>query len=280
MTDGPCSTLVPPRLEALLRRRDGGLDDELLAEARALGSGRAGECVAAILDGERAHPTDDATAIRAAHLAAELGLAAAVPALVRWLEVPHEPHPVEEVAAAALPRFGAAAVEALLAALERSDPSVDRARMAGVMARVPVDDERIRAALVRMLDDEPETGARLLAERGEWRALPDLVRCFDRIVVDPVGDCAICATENLRSVGVAVRRLGGRLSDTQSAALDSMLAHADAQWIRLDDELHVPPPLPRAAREARPGRNDPCHCGSGRKYKKCHLEEDERGATH
>ena len=26
---------------------------------------------------------------------------------------------------------------------------------------------------------------------------------------------------------------------------------------------------------ARPGRNDPCHCGSGRKYKKCCLEKDE-----
>ena len=27
------------------------------------------------------------------------------------------------------------------------------------------------------------------------------------------------------------------------------------------------------------GRNDPCPCGSGRKYKKCHLGEDE-GARH
>ena len=26
---------------------------------------------------------------------------------------------------------------------------------------------------------------------------------------------------------------------------------------------------------ARPGRNEPCHCGSGRKYKQCHLQEDE-----
>jgi hypothetical protein len=26
---------------------------------------------------------------------------------------------------------------------------------------------------------------------------------------------------------------------------------------------------------ARPGRNDPCHCGSGRKYKQCCLEKDE-----
>jgi len=29
-----------------------------------------------------------------------------------------------------------------------------------------------------------------------------------------------------------------------------------------------------ARREDRPGRNDPCWCGSGKKYKKCHLSED------
>jgi len=27
--------------------------------------------------------------------------------------------------------------------------------------------------------------------------------------------------------------------------------------------------------KARPGRNDPCPCGSGRKYKQCCLEKDE-----
>jgi SEC-C motif len=25
-----------------------------------------------------------------------------------------------------------------------------------------------------------------------------------------------------------------------------------------------------------PGRNDPCHCGSGKKYKRCHLDADQR----
>jgi hypothetical protein len=29
---------------------------------------------------------------------------------------------------------------------------------------------------------------------------------------------------------------------------------------------------------AKPGRNDACWCGSGRKYKKCHLPEDEKKA--
>jgi len=27
-----------------------------------------------------------------------------------------------------------------------------------------------------------------------------------------------------------------------------------------------------------PGRNDPCHCGSGRKYKQCHLAADAAAA--
>jgi len=29
----------------------------------------------------------------------------------------------------------------------------------------------------------------------------------------------------------------------------------------------------------RPGRNDPCYCGSGKKYKHCHLAQDEAEAA-
>jgi uncharacterized protein YecA (UPF0149 family) len=28
-----------------------------------------------------------------------------------------------------------------------------------------------------------------------------------------------------------------------------------------------------------PGRNEPCWCGSGKKYKKCHLPDEERKAA-
>lgn len=31
----------------------------------------------------------------------------------------------------------------------------------------------------------------------------------------------------------------------------------------------------QAATTKRPGRNEPCHCGSGRKYKQCCLVKDE-----
>ena len=33
------------------------------------------------------------------------------------------------------------------------------------------------------------------------------------------------------------------------------------------------------ATSPRPGRNEPCHCGSGRKYKQCCLEKDEKAAS-
>lgn len=31
--------------------------------------------------------------------------------------------------------------------------------------------------------------------------------------------------------------------------------------------------------QARPGRNDLCWCGSGKKYKKCHLPQEEERAA-
>ena len=30
---------------------------------------------------------------------------------------------------------------------------------------------------------------------------------------------------------------------------------------------------------ARPGRNELCHCGSGKKYKQCHLENDDKASA-
>jgi len=41
----------------------------------------------------------------------------------------------------------------------------------------------------------------------------------------------------------------------------------------------VPPPAakPKSLPPPKPGRNEPCWCGSGKKYKKCHLEADQKG---
>jgi hypothetical protein len=45
-----------------------------------------------------------------------------------------------------------------------------------------------------------------------------------------------------------------------------------------EQEEFAPPPEP-VQRMQTPGRNDPCWCGSGKKYKKCHLDSDEHPQT-
>jgi SEC-C motif-containing protein len=43
--------------------------------------------------------------------------------------------------------------------------------------------------------------------------------------------------------------------------------HGD-RWVFVDGQIMNGPPVRRT--EPRVGRNDPCPCGSGKKYKKCH----------
>ncbi len=50
----------------------------------------------------------------------------------------------------------------------------------------------------------------------------------------------------------------------------------DLCCVPLDDEPESPISPPK---RERPGRNDPCWCGSGKKYKKCHLASDGSGES-
>jgi preprotein translocase subunit SecA len=36
-----------------------------------------------------------------------------------------------------------------------------------------------------------------------------------------------------------------------------------------EDDIPLPPPVDPIHKDAKPGRNDPCPCGSGKKYKQC-----------
>jgi len=46
---------------------------------------------------------------------------------------------------------------------------------------------------------------------------------------------------------------------------ESRFLKEDGQWFYLDGDIIKPPP----ARSEKIGRNEPCPCGSGKKYKKC-----------
>jgi SEC-C motif domain protein len=47
----------------------------------------------------------------------------------------------------------------------------------------------------------------------------------------------------------------------------AIFRRVEGRWMFIDGKEIKPPPV---RREAKPGRNDPCPCGSGKKYKRCH----------
>lgn len=101
-------------------------------------------------------------------------------------------------------------------------------------------------------------------------------------------------TETGMLVGIAARRLDDEHLNQVAARWLALAAPAQAERIaqRLLEPLHhsVLDRLPQRVMRVtsgftmrrstkKVGRNDPCHCGSGKKYKKCCLHEDEASPT-
>lgn len=80
---------------------------------------------------------------------------------------------------------------------------------------------------------------------------------------------ALAAPDDAEEAEATVE-VGGR-TVTARVALPADDAFTDED---LAEPMLVPEPLPATGRSKTP-RNAPCPCGSGRKYKKCHLAEDE-----
>jgi hypothetical protein len=58
-------------------------------------------------------------------------------------------------------------------------------------------------------------------------------------------------------------------------ALEGLRGDLEADVVDEDEWQDEEPPPPPEHTRPKPGRNEPCWCGSGKKYKKCHLAEDE-----
>ncbi len=139
-------------------------------------------------------------------------------------------------------------IPALLDAFDRCTTTEERARI-GVKLAISGDrDPRVRAACVRMLDDDPLNGAMCVSALGDRTAVLDLSRALDRLVAHPVADCEICQAEHLLALVTAVRQLGGTLRDEQLEAVEAAWERANALWLPVDggsggsDEESANPP--------------------------------------
>jgi SEC-C motif len=223
--------------------------------------------------------------LHAIELLGALGDARAVPVLLRCLDHEDELDLLVQQAAAALHRLGALALDRCLGAYATTPRDAFRDRLAGVMSRWGLHDERIYAALLETLQRTPELGANYLVEYGDARALEVLAQTFDALPIRE-GDNPL-ANHVFIELRCAIEDLGGQLTEAQQ----QKLTQADAPRRRFvaqmswDGEAPTPPtrrsvavghpsaerqrPLPTRKRKL--GRNAPCWCGSGTKYKKCHF---------
>ena len=76
--------------------------------------------------------------------------------------------------------------------------------------------------------------------------------------------------ESLWSIGTAVHESARPMS----ASAESMRGQQDAAIANSQNTDKKPEPIRN--REQRVGRNDPCPCGSGKKFKNCHMRQQPK----
>ena len=284
---GPAS---PQELVRHLRGYEGVLPEAVRRPLVAAGAPMVPALIALVEDALADDQTDLGWApLHAVDLLGALGDARALPVLLRCLDLEDALDLRVEQAEAALRTLGARALEDCVAAYAASPRDAFRDRLAGVMSQWGLHDERLYAVLLDTLQRTPELGANYLVDYGDARALDVLAQTFEALPIR-AGDNPL-ANHVFIELRCAIEELGGHLT----AAQQRKFAQADAARRRFVAQLpwDVEAPAPssgRAAAGARPtaerqrprttgqrklGRNAPCWCGSGTKYKKCHLPLEE-----
>jgi hypothetical protein len=216
-------------------------------------------------------PGEGYAPIHAAALLAELGGPQALRAMVHALSRSEPGLILFDVLLSGLKELGAEMVPAALETLEVTDTPDGRLGLLSALAQSGVKDERIFQHLLKFLETEPESAAMDLAEYGDPRAIEPLQRAFDRVAQAPVEE-GLLAGHELVEIEAAIEELGGTLSESQREKLEQ--ATASRRAIAAQFQLLLEQASKQARRPERPGRNEPCWCGSGVKYKKCHAASD------
>jgi hypothetical protein len=280
----------PQDLLHRLRGYEGGLPEAIRRPLVAAGATVVPALIALVADTLADDHADLGWApLHAVDLLGALGDARAIPVLLRCLDQEDELDLLVQQAAAALRALGALALDSCVAAYATMPREAFRDRLAGVMSQWGLHDERIYAVLLDTLQRTPALGANYLVEYGDARTLDMLAQTFDALPIQE-GDNPL-ANHVFIELRCAIEDLGGYLTEAQQHKFEQ----ADVPRRRFVAQMHwdieaPAPPTGRSAAVARSsaerqrplttgkrklGRNAPCWCGSGKKYKKCHLPVEE-----
>jgi HEAT repeat protein len=273
--------------QALVRRileHTETLPASLQADILARGAEAVVRLVEVLLDEPLAHttaPGEGHAPIHAVRLLAQLKASEAIEPMVRRLMHTEPGEVLHDTLLYALEELGPAVAPAALEALADARTSDERFGLLSALSHCGARDERIYAALLVQLEEDPIAAAMNLSVYGDPRAIEPLTRALEAHEVDEDAE-DLFANQTIIELQHAIEQLGGTLDAAQlekAARARGSRHRLSALFQRMLDTL-PPPPAERAPRPAertpRPGRNEPCWCGSGVKYKKCHLGEDPR----
>jgi hypothetical protein len=214
-------------------------------------------------------PGDGWAPVHAADLLGELRAPEATGPLLAIYESTDWDDHLKDRALQALQKIGAPVLEPALRAFEAALDEEWRDDLRALFSDLHVQDDRAFQILSHPLPLHHDVWAARLAMYGDERAVPLLLAELDRRKsLDPLDDLM---DPVFLEVASAARELGGALRpahETRIARMKELVARAKAMAVEADS-----PRVP-ATRKEKPGRNDPCWCGSTKKYKKCHLETD------
>jgi len=258
-------------VETLLARRKELVADDL-NRVHALGE----RVVAQLAEAMQDPAASDLRRRRAARLLAATGESAAVDALaavVRWADPEVDPDLFDDVVNALNARREPS-LAALLAVLPSAANDDERARVAFALADLRIANSRVLALIAEYVRRDPNQWLHHLRWQGE-AAIP-VAREVLATALDAVAerlDDALEAVDVLEELGATIdaddRARIDRAEHDASEAENGRGARASAEAEAARAELAA------FDRRPRPGRNQPCWCGNGDKYKKCHLAADE-----
>jgi HEAT repeat protein len=218
-------------------------------------------------------PGDGWAPVHAATLLGEMEATEAVEPMLRVLALTDWADVLRDRLLHALPQLGTAVLEPALRAYASSNVGSFRSAVASVLADLDVKDERIFQILIEELEGGNGIAPGYLAVYGDARAIEHLSRALDEYELDP--EERLLANHAAVELKAAIEDLGGELTPSQATKYARAVAPADAFRTTMDSMLATSPARVPVRATAKPGRNDACWCGSHRKYKKCHLAEDE-----
>jgi hypothetical protein len=219
-------------------------------------------------------------AIHAAELLGKIGDAHAISVLLDCVEQCDSMDYLLNNARLALKEMGEKVIEPCLERYFRSTDDKLRNNMAGIACETGASDERLYRIASETLDRNLTLGANCFYGLGDARAIPLLSAKFDESKVYPDAESPF-AGQDLIELKAAIEQLGGALTPEQEqkleASTESRRMFIDAMDKLMDQKGGGVKDRSAANRggtvvnERKIGRNEPCWCGSGKKYKKCHL---------